>query len=117
MFASLQHGVPQMHCLPFQGQLANARAAPAWHRTAVGACELTNLRHWSPSCAAPSPALSSRLSQKSRCAVLTQACLDLPGGLPEWDVVALGQSMVDISAYVDDAFIEQMGVAKGGRRY
>lgn len=32
------------------------------------------------------------------------------------DVVGLGQAMVDFSASVDDAFLEEFGVAKGGRR-
>ena len=32
------------------------------------------------------------------------------------DVVGLGQAMVDFSAAVDDAFLAEFGVAKGGRR-
>ena len=112
MFVTLQPGGPQIQCLPPLAQLANATACPAWRRTVPGACELTSLRNWSPFSAAPSPVPPSRRSKISRRAVLTGATVDVP----EWDVVALGQSMVDISAYVDDPFIEQMGVAKGGRR-
>ena len=101
-----------MPSLPVQAQLANGKACAAWRRTGLGACELTSLRHWSPAKATPSPPLQCSRSHKGRRAVYAQASLDVP----EWDVVALGQSMVDISAYVDDAFISRMGVAKGGRR-
>ena len=33
-----------------------------------------------------------------------------------WDVVGLGQSMVDFSAAVSDEFLEELGVEKGSRR-
>ena len=46
------------------------------------------------------PALSSMLSDS----------------VPVWDVLGLGQAMVDFSAAVDDAFLEQLGVEKGGRK-
>ena len=112
MFASVQPGRAQVQCLPCLAHLANATACPAWRRTLPGTCELTSLRDWSPHYAAPPPVSQSRRTQRSKRAVLAGASVDVP----EWDVVALGQSMVDISAYVDDAFIEQIGVAKGGRR-
>ena len=112
MFASVQPGGAQMQSLPSLAHLAPATGCPTWRRNLPGACELTSLRDWSPRCAAPPPASQSRLVKRSRRAVPAGATVDVP----EWDVVALGQSMVDISAYVDDAFIEQMGVAKGGRR-
>lgn len=35
---------------------------------------------------------------------------------PLWDVVGLGQAMVDISAAVDDEFVARAGIAKGERR-
>ena len=103
----------QAQCLPFHFQLTNARAFSGLHRTSVGSCQLTSLRQWIPENAAPSPFAPSARSQKRRCAVPAEAIH--PEG-PVWDVVALGQSMVDISAYVSDVFIEQMGVAKGARR-
>ena len=103
----------QAQCLPLHLQLTNARAFSGLHRTAVGSCQLTCLRQWVPENAAPSPFASSTRSQKRRCAVPAQA---IHPESPVWDVVALGQSMVDISAYVSDVFIEQMGVAKGARR-
>ena len=103
----------QAQCLPLHLQLTNARGFSGLHRAAVGTCQLTCLRQWVPENAAPSPFATSARSQKRRCAVPTRA-ISLEG--PAWDVVALGQSMVDISAYVSDVFIEQMGVAKGARR-
>ena len=103
----------QAQCLPLHLQLTNARAFSGLPRAAVGPCQLTCLRQWAPESAAPSASASSARSQKRRCAVPTRAIS--PEG-PVWDVVALGQSMVDISAYVSDVFIEQMGVAKGARR-
>ena len=112
MFASVLPGGPQVQCLPSLAQLANTTACPGWRKTLPGACELTSLRDWRPCCAAPPPHSPSRRTQRSRRAVPTGATV----GVPDWDVVALGQSMVDISAYVDDVFIEQIGVAKGGRR-
>ena len=36
---------------------------------------------------------------------------------PSWDVVGLGQAMVDLSATVEDEFLLQLGVEKGSRRY
>ena len=36
--------------------------------------------------------------------------------IPTWDVVGLGQAMVDYTAAVDDQFLSQVGVAKGCRR-
>lgn len=33
-----------------------------------------------------------------------------------WDVVGLGQAMVDISAAVDDDFVARTGIAKGERK-
>lgn len=33
-----------------------------------------------------------------------------------WDVLGIGQSMVDFSASVDDKFLDQLGIEKGGRR-
>ena len=33
-----------------------------------------------------------------------------------WDVVGLGQAMVDFSAAVSDDFLEELGVEKGSRR-
>ena len=33
-----------------------------------------------------------------------------------WDVVGLGQAMVDFSAAVSDEFLEELGVEKGSRR-
>ena len=36
--------------------------------------------------------------------------------LPIWDVVGLGQAMVDISAAVDDEFVARTGIAKGERK-
>lgn len=35
---------------------------------------------------------------------------------PAWDVVGLGQAMVDLSATVDDDFLVRLGVIKGSRR-
>lgn len=35
---------------------------------------------------------------------------------PLWDVVGLGQAMVDISAAVDDDFVARAGLDKGSRR-
>ena len=113
MMALLQHREAHVQCVPCQAQLANAKACAAWRQAVPGTCELTSLRDWSPRGAAPSLASSSRRSQTCRRAVHTAATVDAP----EWDVVALGQSMVDISAYVDDVFVEKMGVVKGGRRY
>ena len=40
----------------------------------------------------------------------------LSGSEAVWDVLGLGQAMVDFSAAVDDAFLEQLGVEKGGRK-
>ena len=34
-----------------------------------------------------------------------------------WDVVGLGQGMVDFSAHVDDAFLQRLDFEKGARRY
>ncbi len=34
-----------------------------------------------------------------------------------WDVVGLGQGMVDFSAQVDDALLQRLGVEKGARRW
>lgn len=39
------------------------------------------------------------------------------GPSPSWDVVGLGQAMVDLSATVEDKFLVQLGVEKGSRRY
>ena len=33
-----------------------------------------------------------------------------------WDILGLGQAMVDFSAAVDDTFLEEIGIEKGGRR-
>ena len=41
-----------------------------------------------------------------------QSQLDTAG----WDVVGLGQAMVDFSAAVSDEFLEGLGVEKGSRR-
>ena len=112
MTALLQPGGPRLQLLPCQGQPANAKSCVAWRPTVPGACQLTSLRDWSLYSAAPTSAPSSRKSRRNKRAVLTAATADVP----EWDVVALGQSMVDISAYVDDDFVDQMGVVKGGRR-
>lgn len=35
---------------------------------------------------------------------------------PAWDVLGLGQAMVDFQAAVDDEFLERIGIEKGGRR-
>lgn len=35
---------------------------------------------------------------------------------PAWDVLGLGQAMVDFQAAVNDDFLEEIGIAKGGRR-
>ena len=113
MLTSLPHGGPHMQCLPLQPQFGNVRTCSFGHRTALGTCELTSLRQWRPANAAPPASAPSARRHKSRSDVHCQAALDQS----PWDVVALGQSMVDISAYVDDDFIGQMGVAKGGRRY
>lgn len=37
-------------------------------------------------------------------------------GSDAWDVLGLGQAMVDFSAAVDDSFLDQLDVEKGGRR-
>ena len=42
---------------------------------------------------------------------------DSPTYTPAWDVVGLGQAMVDLSATVDDDFLVRLGVVKGSRRY
>ena len=36
---------------------------------------------------------------------------------PSWDVVGLGQPMVDFSASVDDDLLVRLGIVKGSRRY
>ena len=36
---------------------------------------------------------------------------------PFWDVVGLGQPMVDFSASVDDDLLVRLGIVKGSRRY
>lgn len=36
---------------------------------------------------------------------------------PVWDVVGLGQPMVDFSASVDDDLLVRLGIVKGSRRY
>lgn len=36
---------------------------------------------------------------------------------PIWDVVGLGQPMVDFSASVDDDLLVRLGIVKGSRRY
>lgn len=33
-----------------------------------------------------------------------------------WDILGLGQAMVDFSAAVDDDFLVDLGLKKGGRR-
>ena len=33
-----------------------------------------------------------------------------------WDILGLGQAMVDFSAAVEDNFLEDLGLEKGGRR-
>ena len=38
-------------------------------------------------------------------------------GTPIWDVVGLGQPMVDFSASVDDDLLVRLGIVKGSRRY
>ena len=35
---------------------------------------------------------------------------------PLWDCIGLGEALVDCCAAVDDAFLAEFGVAKGGRR-
>ncbi|KAL2518509.1 pfkB-like carbohydrate kinase family protein [Abeliophyllum distichum] len=40
-----------------------------------------------------------------------------PSALPErWDVLGLGQAMVDFSGMVDDEFLDRLGLAKGTRK-
>lgn len=41
---------------------------------------------------------------------------DSPTLTPAWDVVGLGQAMVDLSATVNDDFLVRLGVVKGSRR-
>ena len=113
MLAAPPQSALQAQCLPLHFQLTNVRVSSGLHRAAVGSCQLTSLRQWIPESVAPSPFASSARSQRKQCAVPTRA---ISPEAPVWDVVALGQSMVDISAYVSDVFIEQMGVAKGARR-
>ena len=33
-----------------------------------------------------------------------------------WDIVGLGQAMVDFAAAVDDSFLDGLGMEKGSRR-
>ena len=35
---------------------------------------------------------------------------------PVWDIVGLGQAMVDFAAAVDDSFLDGLGMEKGSRR-
>ena len=35
---------------------------------------------------------------------------------PVWDIVGLGQAMVDFSAAVNDSFLDGLGMEKGSRR-
>lgn len=35
---------------------------------------------------------------------------------PQWDVLGIGQAMVDFAAAVDDAVLQSLGVEKGGRK-
>lgn len=76
-----------------------------------------------PSAASPITAFGSQTEiPRSR----SRAGLDPLGSIPVfqstpssqeiWDVVGLGQGMVDFSAQVDDALLERLEVEKGARR-
>jgi hypothetical protein len=39
-----------------------------------------------------------------------------PHVCPRYDVIGLGQAMVDVAATVDDSFLDRLGVHKGERR-
>lgn len=53
---------------------------------------------------------------KSSCAQLAALDFTNQSEPPLWDVVGLGQAMVDISAAVDDDFVARAGIKKGARR-
>lgn len=57
---------------------------------------------------------SSKLRLVHRCN--SRAVLNLEAESRGWDIIGLGQAMVDFSATVEDGFLEQIGVEKGGRR-
>ena len=61
----------------------------------------------------------ARLTRLHRC--VAQPSLDGPSTSaphepPVWDIVGLGQAMVDFAAAVDDSFLDGLGMKKGSRR-
>ena len=56
----------------------------------------------------------SRLSHRCHCKSQTVQALE--SDTRGWDIIGLGQAMVDFSAAVPDNFLEQIGIEKGGRR-
>ena len=59
---------------------------------------------------------SSQYSHQARLSCVSSATSSGTVSEATWDILGIGQSMVDFSANVDDSFLEQINVEKGGRR-
>ena len=63
-------------------------------------------------------------SRRRRHLIRLQACTEAgpaeagqqPFACPSYDVIGLGQAMVDVAAAVDDSFLAQLRIGKGERR-
>ena len=86
-----------------------ARCTAAWTRT----------RRHEHSRAANTPMLPQRCASRVTDAGTAQQPLrtQVEAVTPLWDVVGLGQPMVDFSATVDDDLLVRLGIVKGSRRY
>ena len=102
-------------CGPASSQLTKppppcATRAVAWKKTRCSKQTHTAQRPIHPSHCLASPVCDSDTAQQP-----------LRTGdeavAPVWDVVGLGQPMVDFSASVDDDLLVRLGIVKGSRRY
>lgn len=102
-------------CGPASSQLTKppppfAPRAIAWNKTRCSKQSHTAQRPIHPSHCLASPACDADTAQQP-----------LRTGdeavAPVWDVVGLGQPMVDFSASVDDDLLVRLGIVKGSRRY
>ena len=60
--------------------------------------------------------LRRRDRRRGRLQASAEAGVQQPLPCPSYDVIGLGQAMVDVAAAVDDIFLAQLNVGKGERR-